>query len=106
MRSAEWRESAGRLAPFALALAIVFTPHSAFRTPRLEAHPVPRGDYDRNLTVTWRTDGVHILYRLEIDQFSLVQTVGKPENGFPLDPNKGFGQKDAGDAYVAVMRKI
>jgi ABC-type nickel/cobalt efflux system permease component RcnA len=87
-------------------LALLVILHSAFCVPHLHAHPVPRGDYDRNLTVTWRTDGVHILYRLEIDQFTLLRTVGKPENGFPLDPNKRFGQKDVGDAYIAVMRKI
>ena len=74
MRNAKW--TVGIRWPL-LALLVIL--HSAFWVPHLLAHPVPRGDYDRNVTVTWRADGVHILYRLEIDEYTLLTTVGNPK---------------------------
>ena len=71
-----------------------------------ESHPVPRSETDRNVTVTWRPDGVHVLYRVEIDEYTLLTTVGNPANGFPLDPKKRVGRKDFADAYIARMREI
>ena len=71
-----------------------------------EAHPVPRSEYDRNITVTWCADGVYILYRLEIDEFTLLTTVGNPEGGFRLDPTKRIGRKEIADAYIARMREV
>src|SRR6478672_13306533 len=65
---------------------------------RSEAHPVPKSEYDRNVTVELRPDAVHVLYRVEIDQYTLLQTVGDPANGFPLAKGR-VGPKDVGDAY-------
>src|SRR5262245_10960858 len=71
------------------------------------SHPVPKSEYDRNVTVEWRADGVYLLYRLEIDEYTLLTTVGNPANGFPLDPKKPrVGRKDVADAYIARMREI
>jgi nickel/cobalt transporter (NicO) family protein len=72
---------------------------------RAEAHPVPRSEYDRNVTVEWRPDAVHVLYRVEIDQYTLLQTVGNPANGFPLAKGR-VGPKDVGDAYITRMREV
>jgi ABC-type nickel/cobalt efflux system permease component RcnA len=89
------------------ALAAFCMLHFAFCIPHAHAHPIPRSEYDRNLTVTWRADGVHILYRLEIDEFTLLTTVGNPDSGFRLDPaKKRIGRKDIADAYIALMRKV
>src|ERR687890_408664 len=41
------------------------------------AHPVPRGEHDRNVTVTWRPDGVFVQYRLEIDEYTLITSVAR-----------------------------
>jgi nickel/cobalt transporter (NicO) family protein len=89
------------------ALALVLTAHCSLLTGHCFAHPVPRSEYDRNLTVEWRADGVYLLYRLEIDEYTLLTTVGNPANGFPLDPKKlRVGRKDVADAYIARMREI
>src|SRR5262249_9520670 len=70
------------------------------------AHPVPRSQYDRNLTIEWKADGVYVLYRVEIDQYTLLTTVGNPANGFSLDPSKRIGPQHVGDAYIDRMRKV
>ena len=80
--------------------------HSSFIVHPCFAHPVPRSEYDRNISVTWRTDGVHVLYHLEIDEYTLLTTVGNPDNGFNLGPKKGLGRKDVADAYIARMKAI
>lgn len=88
-----------------LALALVLSPHSSLLTPHCFGHPVPRSEYDRNLTVEWRPDAVHVLYRVEIDEYTLLTTVGNPANGFPLAKGK-VGPKDVGEAYIARMREV
>jgi len=45
--------------------------------PAARAHPVPRTEHDRNLTVTWRPDGVFVQYRLEIDEYTLLTSTAK-----------------------------
>src|SRR5262245_23204345 len=92
-----------RIALLSLAL---FTLHSSLFTSAAWAHPVPRSEYDRNLTVEWKSDGIHVLYRLEIDQYTLLTTVGNPANGFPLDPKKRVGPQSVADAYIARMREV
>src|SRR4051794_34084081 len=100
MMNDEWKtRRLGLGAKALLGLLVFIIHHSSLIISNCSAHPVPRGDYDRNLTVTWRTDGVHILYRLEIDQFTLLTTVADPKNGFPLDPVKRVGRDDVANAY-------
>src|SRR5438045_388237 len=69
------------------------------------AHPVPRNELDRNVTVNWRADQVQVVYRLELDEYTLVTTVN-PDKGFPLDPKKGLGRQNLADAYIARMKTI
>ena len=95
--------AAGLRRLFALAL-VVTAPCSLLPAPCL-AHPIPRNEYDRNVTVEWRPDAVHVTYRVEIDQFTLLTVVGNPENGFPL-PKGRLGPKDVGNAYIARMRAV
>jgi len=104
VRSEESKSWFGSAALFALLFA--FSPHSSLLTPHCSAHPVPRSEYDRNVSVTWRTDGVHVVYHLEIDEYTLLTTVGNPDNGFNLGPKKGLGRKDVADAYIARMKEI
>jgi nickel/cobalt transporter (NicO) family protein len=87
-------------------IGVLLIMQSAIGNRQCQAHPVPRSEHDRNLTVTWRPDGVTVLYRLEIDQYTLLTTVGNPANGFPLDPKKRVGPKDFADAYQTRMREI
>src|SRR5213083_2899679 len=70
-----------------------------------QAHPVPKNELDRNVTVTWRADQVQVVYRLELDEYTLVTTVN-PDKGFPLDPKKGLGRQNLADAYIARMKTI
>jgi ABC-type nickel/cobalt efflux system permease component RcnA len=58
------------------------------------------------VTVDWRADGVNVLYRVEIDEYTLLTTVGNPANGFPLPPGGRVGRKDVADAYIARMREV
>jgi ABC-type nickel/cobalt efflux system permease component RcnA len=88
------------------ALVVVLTAHCSLLTAHCFAHPVPRSEYDRNLTVEWKSDGIHVLYRLEIDQYTLLTTVGNPANGFELDSKKRVGPQSVADAYKARMREI
>ena len=88
------------------ALALVLTAHCSLLTAHCFGHPVPRSEYDRNVTVEWKPDGVYALYRVEIDEYTLLTTVGNPANGFPLDPQKRIGRKDVADAYIARMREV
>jgi nickel/cobalt transporter (NicO) family protein len=88
------------------ALALVLTAHCSLLTAHCFAHPVPRSEYDRNVTVEWKADGVYVLYRVEIDEYTLLTTVGNPANGFPLDPNERIGRKDVAEAYIARMREV
>src|SRR5215213_11029433 len=81
---------------WSLVIPLVLSP------PVARAHPIPRFEYDRNVTVEWRADAVHITYRVEIDLFTLLLTVGNPDNGFPV-PKGQFGPKDAARAYVTRM---
>jgi ABC-type nickel/cobalt efflux system permease component RcnA len=75
-------------------------------TTAARAHPVPRSEHDRNVTVTWRPDGVYVLYRVEIDQYTLLTAVGNPANGFKLDPKTRVGPKDFATAYATRMREV
>jgi ABC-type nickel/cobalt efflux system permease component RcnA len=49
---------------------------------------------------------VYILYRLEIDEFTLLTTVGTPDGGFRLDLTKRIGRKEVADAFIARMRVV
>ncbi|HEX3149949.1 MAG TPA: hypothetical protein VHR66_17865, partial [Gemmataceae bacterium] len=90
-----------------LALIVVFTPHSAFRTPQLNAHPVPKSETDRNVTVTWRPDGVYVQYRVEVDEFTLLTSVAQWVTDLPGDPKKKpVGPKEVAQAYSSRMRTI
>lgn len=81
-----------------LALAFVFT-------PQCFGHQVPRSEYDRNVTLKVRPDGVVVTYRLELDQFTLLALVGDPANGF-LNPAAKLNPKNVSDAYVARMKEV
>lgn len=66
------------------------------------AHPVPREEYDRNITVEFRPDSVHIIYHVEFDSFTLFRDVNR-EAGFSL-PNKGTLQlRDYLEAFRSRM---
>lgn len=69
-------------------------------------HQVPRSEYDRNVTVKMRTDGVIVVYRVELDEYTLVTTVGNPLNGFPLKPTGKVGRKDVADAFLTRMKEV
>jgi len=70
------------------------------------AHQVPRSEYDRNVTIKVRTDGVIIVYRVELDEYTLLTTVGNPANGFPLKPDGKIGRKDIAEAFIARMKEV
>jgi len=98
-----------------IAIFFAFAPHSSLLTPyfpsefltlHCAAHPVPRSEYDRSIAVTWRTDSVLAVYHLEIDEYTLLTTVGNADNGFRLTPKKGLGRKDLADAYIARMKEV
>lgn len=89
-----------------LALMFVFAPHSAFLTPHCEAHQVPRSEYDRNVTVSVRDDGLVVVYRVDLDEFTLLQLVANPANGFPLPMTGKLGRKDFFDAFVRRMKEV
>ena len=73
---------------------------------RAQAHPVPRSEYDRNVTAEWRPDAVFVQYRVEIDEFTLVTIVARSPELFPLGPQKGVGRKQVADTYMARMREV
>ena len=98
--------SLGICARITLLIALFLAPHSSLLTSHCHAHPIPRSEYDRNVTVSWRVDAVYIQYRVEIDEFTLLTTVGRPDSGFKLDFTKRIGRKDVADAYVARMREV
>jgi ABC-type nickel/cobalt efflux system permease component RcnA len=96
----------GRGRTILLALALFVTEYSVLSTQHCHAHPIPRSEYDRNITVTWHSDAVHVLYRVEIDEYTLLTTVGNPANGFPLNRDKRVGRKELGEAYLARMKTV
>ena len=74
--------------------------------PTTRAHPVPRGEHDRNVTVTWRPDGVFVQYRLEIDEYTLLTSVARWIADRPGDARKPIGRKEIADAYIARLREV
>ena len=70
------------------------------------AHPVPRSEYDRTITVELRPDEVVVRYTLDLDQYTLLATVAEPANGFPIDPNKTLTPRGTADAYIARMKVV
>ncbi len=87
-------------------LAIVILACSALHTPQCFAHQVPRSEYDRNITVRLRSDGVWITYRLELDQYTLLKLVADPANGFPIRPNDLLTPKSIANAFLARMKEV
>ena len=87
-------------------LGLLFILQSAIGIPQLSAHPVPRGEHDRNLTVTWRPDGVFVQYRLEIDEYTLLTGVAAWLADQPGDTRKPIGRKEIADAYMARMKEV
>src|SRR5262249_16600274 len=83
-----------------------FILHSAFAIPHSQAHPVPRSEYDRNITVEWKADGVYVTYRVEIDEYTLLTTVANPANGFPLYPQNRTAPQDVRAPYSLPMREV
>ena len=71
-----------------------------------QAHPVPRGEHDRNVTVTWRPDGVFVQYRLEIDEYTLLTDVAGWIAGQPGDTRKPIGRKEIADAFIKRMKEV
>ena len=106
MRNAEWKTEIRRRARVPLILALVFVP--AFRIPHsaLQALIPSRGP---STTATSPSNGdrtaVYVLYRLEIDEYTLLTTVASPADVFPLGPQKGVGRKTVADAYIARMKR-
>jgi ABC-type nickel/cobalt efflux system permease component RcnA len=70
------------------------------------AHPVPRSEHDRNVTVTWRADGVFVLYRLEIDEYTLLTSVARWLADQPGDTRKPIGRKEIAEAFIARMKDV
>jgi nickel/cobalt transporter (NicO) family protein len=106
MMSDEWK---ARMLRFGLkaAIALLIIHHSLFITQRCLAHPVPRSETDRNITVTWRPDGVFVQYRVEVDEYTLLTSVAQWVNDLPGDPRKKpIGPKEVAQAYMARMRVI
>src|SRR4051794_1192102 len=68
-------------------------------------HPVPRSEHDRNVTATWRPDGVVVLYRLEIDEYTLLTSVARWIADQPGDTRKPVGRKEIADAFIARMKE-
>src|SRR5215207_1677425 len=101
-RQAERPRRAPRLAWFGL----LFVLHSAFGLPHLAAHPVPRVEHDRNVTVTWRPDGVFVQYRLEIDEYTLLTSVAAWLADQPGDTRKTIGRREIADAFIKRMREV
>jgi len=85
---------------------VLFTLYSSLFTRTASAHPVPRSEYDRNVTVEWKADAVYVLYRLEIDEYTLLTTVANSPDTFPLGPKKAVGRKQVAEAYIARMREV
>jgi len=71
-----------------------------------EGHPVPRSEHDRNVTVTWRTDGVFVKYRLEIDEYTLLTSVARWLADQPGDTRKPIGPKEIAKAYIDRMKAV
>lgn len=71
-----------------------------------QAHPVPRGEHDRNVTVTWRPDGVFVQYRLEVDEYTLLTGVAAWLADQPGDTRKPIGRKEIADAYIQRMKEV
>ena len=70
------------------------------------AHPVPKLEYDRNLTVELTPSAVRVAYRLEIDQYTLYHDVGRNDSGFPLDRSRKLSRQDFADAFIARMKTV
>jgi ABC-type nickel/cobalt efflux system permease component RcnA len=79
---------------------------SAIGNRQCHAHPVPRSEHDRNVTVNWRADGVFVKYRLEIDEYTLLTTVARWLADQPGDTRKPIGPKEIADAYIARMKAV
>jgi nickel/cobalt transporter (NicO) family protein len=75
-------------------------------TPGAQAHPVPRSEHDRNVTVTWRPDGVFVKYRLEIDEYTLVTSVARWIADQPGDTRRPIGPKEIAHAYIDRMKAV
>ncbi len=86
--------------------AVLFTLHSSLFTSSAQAHQVPRSEYDRNVTVSVRDDGLVVVYRVDLDEFTLLQLVGNPVNGFPISKTGKIGRKDIFDAFVRRMKEV
>jgi nickel/cobalt exporter len=71
-----------------------------------QGHPVPRSEHDRNVTVTWRPDGVFVRYRLEIDEYTLLTSVARWIADQPGDARKPIGPKEIANAYIARMKEV
>lgn len=106
MRSAERLTDRRWSARPIVLLALVLVPASAIRVPRCEAHPVPRGEHYRNVTVTWRPDGVFVQYRLEIDEYTLLTSTAAWVAGQPGDARKPMGRRDIANAFIARMKEV
>ena len=70
-----------------------------------QAHPVPRGEHDRNVTVTWRPDGVFVQYRLEVDEYTLLTSVAAWLADQPGHAPK-IGRKEIADAFIKRMKEV
>jgi ABC-type nickel/cobalt efflux system permease component RcnA len=93
-------------APRLSLLGLWFVLQSAFCLPHSAGHPVPRSEHDRNVTVTWRPDGVFVKYRLEIDEYTLLTSVAAWIADQPGDTRKPIGPKEIAKAYIDRMKAV
>ena len=70
------------------------------------AHPVPKSEYDRNITVVVKADQVVVTYRLEIDPFTLFHDVGQNDSGFKLDQSRKLTLDDFARSFIERMRLV
>jgi nickel/cobalt transporter (NicO) family protein len=73
-------------------------------TASAQAHPVPKAEYDRNISVQLGPTSVEVTYRLEIDQLTLFQTVPKLDEKMDLTTLKG--PRDFAQAFLDRMKVV
>lgn len=102
----DWKWGPGEFLRRPLLVGLVFILQSAIFNPQLAAHPVPRGEHDRNVTVTWRPDGVFVQYRLEIDEYTLLTSTARWIADQPGDTRRPVGRRDIADAFIKRMKEV
>ncbi len=69
------------------------------------AHPVPKLEFDRQIAVEISAAEVIVNYRLEIDQFTLFQEVGRANSPYAIDMSQKLTREDFARAMQARLLK-